>query len=197
MIGKQAKTLSAAQIQEILDFVARGRHPERDRVITLLSFKAGLRAKEICALTWTMVTDASGEIAAEIALPNHATKGNSGRVIPIHRELARALHSLRETHRELARPTDPIVYPDRRMGEFQRPGTLVVWFYSLYKRLGFTGASSHSGRRTFITGMARIAETSGGSLRDVQRLAGHSSLAMTQRYIEENTSAQRRMVDSL
>jgi integrase len=66
-------------------------HPERDRVMILLSFKAGLRAKEIAELTWSMVTDASGEIGEAIALPNSAAKGkNGGRAIPLHDELREA-----------------------------------------------------------------------------------------------------------
>jgi integrase/recombinase XerD len=34
----------------------------------------------------------------------------------------------------------------------------------------------------------------GGSLRDVQQLAGHVSLATTQRYIEGDSDAKRKLV---
>lgn len=64
-----------------------------------------------------------------------------------------------------------------------------------YRSLGFAGASSHSGRRTAITNWARKISTVGGSLRDVQILAGHSALTTTQRYIEAHADAQRRVVD--
>ncbi len=70
-----------------------------------------------------------------------------------------------------------------------------MWFHRLYTELGFTGASSHSGRRTFITKAAKRAVKAGGSLRDVQQLAGHSSLATTQRYIEGDTEAKRKLVN--
>jgi hypothetical protein len=56
------------------------------------------------------------------------------------------------------------------------------------------GCSSHSGRRTFITRATRKVSQVGGSLRDVQELAGHTSLAMTQRYIEGDTNAKRKLV---
>ena len=52
-----------------------------------------------------------------------------------------------------------------------------------------------SGRRTFITNASRTISTVGGSLRDVQILAGHSTLSTTQRYIEADAEAQRRVVD--
>ena len=74
------------------------------------------------------------------------------------------------------------------------PGAVQVWFHRLYESLGFKGASSHSGRRTFVTRCAKKIIEAGGSLRDVQELAGHSSLATTQRYIQGDTEAQRKVV---
>ena len=68
------------------------------------------------------------------------------------------------------------------------------WFSNLYSELGFEGCSSHSGRRTAITKWARNISAVGGSMRDVQILARHSSLAMTQRYIEVSENAMRKVV---
>ena len=67
-------------------------------------------------------------------------------------------------------------------------------FSAWYRDLGFSGCSSHSGRRTFVTNAARKISTVGGSLRDVQALAGHANLATTQRYIEADAEAQQRIV---
>ena len=72
---------------------------------------------------------------------------------------------------------------------------LVNKFAGWYRMLGFNGASSHSGRRTFITNAAKRISTVGGSLRDVQLLAGHSALGTTQRYIEADGMAQKRVVE--
>ena len=71
---------------------------------------------------------------------------------------------------------------------------VAVWFHRLYSGLGMIGCSSHSGRRTFITKAARKIGEVGGSLRDVQQLAGHSSLSTTARYIEADAEAQRKLV---
>lgn len=72
---------------------------------------------------------------------------------------------------------------------------IVNWFYALYKSVGIEGCSSHSGRRTFITNAAKNISLVGGSINDVRLLAGHTSLATTQRYIEYNTNAHKRVVE--
>ena len=72
--------------------------------------------------------------------------------------------------------------------------SIVVWFNRAYRYLGLDGCSSHSGRRTFITRAARLVHAAGGSLRDVQLLAGHASIQTTQRYIDGDTDAQRKLV---
>jgi len=46
----------------------------------------------------------------------------------------------------------------------------------------------------FITKAARAAHRTGGSLRDVQVLTGHAWIQTTERYIDYDTDAQRRLV---
>ena len=84
MAGKHAKTLTKQQLAAALRRAAYSRYPNRDRVIVLLSVKAGLRAGEIAKLTWPMVVDAQGRIAGHIELHDAAAKKRSGRTIPLH-----------------------------------------------------------------------------------------------------------------
>jgi integrase len=192
-LGKQAKVVKRNELTKLLDHVSRSRHPERDRVIVLLSFKAGLRAKEIAELTWSMLTDASGEIADVIALTNSASKGkNGGRVIPLHPELRSALVALQAARGEKVRPNLPVIYSERGRG--YSAAAIAVWFHTKFAGLRIEGASSHSGRRTFITSAAKKIVEAGGSLRDVQELAGHTSLATTQRYIQGDSEAKRNVI---
>jgi integrase len=88
---------------------------------------------------------------------------------------------------------DRPIHSERDAG--MSPGAVQVWFHRLYDGLGVHGASSHSGRRTFVTRCAKRIVEAGGSLRDVQELAGHASLATTQRYIQGDTDAKRKVVD--
>ena len=108
MLAKQAKTLSTAQVKAVLLHLDSSRNPIRNRLIFLLSTKAGLRAKEIAELTWRMVTDAQGEVAQEIRLENSASKGLSGGVIAMNAELRQSLIEWRRHSWLLrARPGDP------------------------------------------------------------------------------------------
>jgi integrase/recombinase XerD len=77
------------------------------------------------------------------------------------------------------------------------PRSIVNWFHDAYAQLGLIGCSSHSGRRTFITAAARLLSGTGGSLRDVQELAGHRALTTTERYIEGDRAATRKLIARL
>ena len=122
--GKQAKVLTEAQAKAVLRHLDHhGRYPQRDRVMVLLSLKAGLRAKEIACLTWAMVTDGNGEVGDAIALPNVASKDKGGgRTIPLNKELREALVALRVVAargrwgKDLIGPSLPIIHSERRKG---------------------------------------------------------------------------------
>jgi integrase len=188
MAGRQAKILSSAQVNDLLSFADTTRDPLRNRVIVLLSAKAGLRAGEIAKLTWDMVAQGDGRIGTVIELRDWAAKKGSGRLIPIHAELAAALIAWRQ----VAGSSEFMISSQR--GGPMTPLSVVVWFNRAFKNIGLQGCSSHSGRRTFITRAARLVHKAGGSLRDVQLLAGHQSIQTTQRYIDGDTDAQRKLV---
>jgi integrase len=191
MAGKQAKTLSRQQVRSALHRARRGRYPQRDRVMILLSVKAGLRAGEIAKLRWSMVLDADGRLGRRIELHDSAAKKRSGRTIPLHPELRRALLALRrKTGDEGA-----VIRSERGGARGMRPSSIVNWFRRLYRDIGLNGCSSHSGRRTFITNAARLVFKAGGSLRDVQQLAGHRSIDQTQAYIDGSARAKRRLIE--
>jgi integrase len=188
MAGRQAKTLSAADIKDLLVYASCTRHPLRNCVIVLLSAKAGLRAGEIASLSWDMVVGPTGQIGYVIELRDTAAKKGSGRMIPMHPDLRCALESLRR----VAGQSEYVATSER--GHAMTPSSIVVWFNRAFKKIGLRGCSSHSGRRTFVTRTARMVHKAGGSLRDVQLLAGHRSILTTQRYIDGDSDAQRKLV---
>jgi len=190
-IGKQAKILNRSQVEAVLNHISGRRYGLRNQVVFLLSVRAGLRAKEIAALKWSMVVGADGEVGEYIHLTNDASKGQSGRIIPINRQLRTALVALSQQGR--SDPTAYVISTER--SDRTSAQAIVNLFQRWYRDLGLIGCSSHSGRRTFITNAAKKISTVGGSLRDVQHLAGHSSLQTTQRYIEGDSEARKRVVE--
>ncbi|OWK32005.1 tyrosine-type recombinase/integrase [Sphingomonas mucosissima] len=185
-----ARVLERDDVHRLVQYVATNRHPLRDRVIVVLSFKAGLRACEIAGLDWTMVLRANGHIGDQLLVAASIAKNGAARQLPIHPELATALRRL---HNHQGKPTaGPVIRSER--GAHMRAGSIVNWFAAAYAALGLQGCSSHSGRRTFITRSARLIARTGGSLRDVQELAGHRQLTTTERYIQGDRDSQRRLV---
>ena len=190
---KQAKTINQNMVAGMLGYLQGTRHPVRNTLIFRLSERGGLRAKEIASIKWSMITDAEGNLTDEIILPNSASKGNNGgRIIPIAKELRLAI----ELHRECSKNTAShhfIIQTERATNTSAQ--VIVNLFQKWFGDMGYEGCSSHSGRRTFITNASKKITAVGGSLRDIQYLAGHSSLQTTQRYIEGDSDARRKVVD--
>lgn len=185
-----ARVLEPADLRRLLKHIAGSRAPARNTVIILLSFKAGLRACEIAGLRWSMVLRSDGHIADHLSVSKHISKYGSGRRIPMHPDLHAALLTY---HSTAGRPHDGPVVASARGGRMTAR-SIVNWFRAAYVALDLTGCSSHSGRRTFITRSARAISKVGGSLRDVQELAGHRALTTTERYIEGDRLAQRKLI---
>jgi integrase len=152
MAGKQAKILSARHLSRALQRLRQRDSFERERVILLLSIRAGLRACEIARLRWDMVLDAHGRVSTTLDIRDAIAKRGSGRRIPLHRDLRDALICLR---RSRLRQSAYVITSVR--GGSMRANSIVNWFVRLYREIGATGCSSHSGRRTFITTAAHRA----------------------------------------
>jgi len=195
-LGKQSKILTNHQIKTMLIHLGTTRMSIRNQLIFLLSIKAGLRAKEISAVKWNMVVDADGNIENSIHLTNNASKGDSGRIIPLNKDVKVHLTMLYDIEKDsygFNIATSNVIRTER--ANHASPQSIVNMFANWYSDLGFIGCSSHSGRRTFITNLSKKLSLVGGSLRDVQSLAGHKNLQTTQRYIEVDTDCQRKLVE--
>ena len=192
MIGQPAKVLAPGDVRKLLRAVAKGRYPKRNKVIVLLSVKAGLRACEISRLTWPMVLDCKGRVGEVIGIASPGCQEGQWQACPHAPDLIKALQGLL---RVAPGREGPVV-----MSERQGPMSakvLVNWFAGHFDELGLRGCSSHSGRRTFVTMAARLIHKAGGSLKDVQELVGHKSIRTTQGYIEGSSDAQRRLIRAL
>ena len=71
--------------------------------------------------------------------------------------------------------------------------TMCQLFLAVFADCGLRGATSHTPRRTFITQLAN----KGVGVRVLAELVGHSSISVTQRYIDVNDAQLARAVELL
>lgn len=188
----QAKTLTERELKRVLDLVALRRHAARDRAMLLLTYYAGLRVSEVALLRYADVLDSTGSVKPEIQLAAHQTKGGKPRTVYVGEKLRKELAAYAKTLPQSMATADVPLFRTQKRAAFD-PNTLCQHFHWLYRQAGLDGASSHSGRRTFITKLA----SKGVSVRVLAALAGHANIATTQAYIDVNDDMKRAAVQLL
>jgi integrase/recombinase XerD len=184
----QAKVVTQVELDQVLRYVSAKRYAKRDRCLLLTSFWSGMRVGEIAQLKMRDVVNEDGTVKNEIKLSAHQTKGNTARVVFIPRKLKEEILDYLTT-RMIKNPEIPLFHTDDRLGF--TPNSLCQWFFWTYKRAGINGASSHSGRKTFLTSLAN----KGISIHILASLAGHKSIAVTHRYLVANDDMKRNAVE--
>lgn len=187
---RQAQTLNEAQLRRVLHYCRTRRHPARDEAIIMVSFYAGLRAKEIAALKAGDVFDDEGQVREAFLLARDKAKGGKARTVYLSQRLRKALASYGNTvNRD---KIDAPLFASQKGGHFSA-NTMCQLFLDIYRACGLKDASSHSGRRTYITRLANR----GVGVRLLAELAGHSHISTTQRYIDVNADQLRNAVEML
>ena len=184
---RQAQVLSERDVKRVLAAIAKRTYSHRDRAMFMLSLLAGMRVGEIAALKVMDAYEADGSVKSQIRLAKHQTKGGEARTVLLN---AQAQEELRLYARTLARPGEQPLFVSK-WGKAMSPNSLVQVFGRFYKLAGLSTASSHSGRRSFITGLAH----KGVNVRVLAALAGHSNISTTQRYIEVGEHQLRAAVE--
>jgi integrase/recombinase XerD len=186
----QAKTLTPKELRRVMDYVATRKHAARNRAMLLMTHLAGLRVGEVAALRINDVLDADGAVRSEVRLDAEQTKGNFARVVFVNEKLRAELTN----YLSLCAPVNrdqKLFYTQKRMKEGFDANTLAQHFWHLYRAVGIEGASSHSGRRSFITNLA----SKGVGVRVLMSLAGHRNISTTQAYIDVNDNQKRAAVE--
>ena len=184
-----AKSLTPAEIQQVLDYIAHSANSARNRCLFLMSVMAGLRVSELAGLTVGDIRRADGTVKAEVYLAAHRVKHAHARTVFLSSRLQAELADYIATRKWLddSQPLFSIHHSPRKPFSVN---TLTQHFFWLYKRAGIK-ASSHSGRKTFLTSLA----SQGVSVFVLSSLAGHKSIATTQRYITVNDDMKRKAVE--
>lgn len=188
IMSKQAKTLTSVDVKRILDFIALKKHAARNRAMFLVTLYAGLRVGEVASLRYMDVLDIDNEVRDEIRLDASVTKGNIARTVFVNAKLRKELkyYISLTPYQNLA---DKLFYTQKNEGF--TANTLTQFFHYLYRSAHVDGATSHSGRRTFITTLAN----KGVSVRLLASLVGHKSISTTQFYIDVNDDMKRSAVE--
>lgn len=188
----KSRVLSESEFKRLLIIAKEGTFGIRNVAIVYCSFGLGLRVKEIASLKINDIVDSQFKILDEINLKRNMTKGEKQRHVYIaNQKLANALQQhinyIREREKENFNEKTWLFKTQR--GSRFHPDVLQKWFRKLYDKTGLIGASSHSGRRTFIT---RLIEQ-GADIKAVSRLAGHASIVTTSEYVEDNPDRLKRI----
>ena len=185
---KQARTLTDKQIKIVYAHCSTRRHGTRDRAIVAVSFMAGLRAKEIAALTIDNVRGDDGKIRDEFILSKEQTKGRKARRVFLSQKLRQELELY---FREVELRKGCFALFQSQKGKAFSANTICQLFLNIYSQCGIEGASSHSGRRSLLTKLA----SKGVGVRVLAEIAGHSSITITQRYLDANDEQMRAAVE--
>lgn len=190
----QAKSLTQQDIDTVLNYITTRTYATRNRLMFLFTVLAGLRVSEVSQLTVGDVRNTDGSIKTQVFLSAQRVKHGHARTVFVSTQLQREL-SLYLTARTYAQgdisDDMPLFHTLRGIRNAFTASTLTQHFHYLYRRARVFGASSHSGRRTFITNLSN----SGISVFVLASLAGHKNIATTNRYVTVNDEQKRRAVD--
>ncbi len=188
----QARVLTDHEQKRILAVVAQTKHAARNRMAFILSYQAGMRVGEIAGLTVGDVFEADGRtVRSQIRLSSEITKGGHARVVFVSDRLRKEIERYRATLGDTVKPERQLLMTQKRTAF--SANTLCQLMSDLYNNAGLDGATSHSGRRWFITKLAH----SGISAKVIMQLAGHKHLTTTQKYIDVNDDLMRSAVELL
>jgi len=187
----QARALGAAEMEQVLEHVNAGRHAHRNRCFILLTHLAGLRVGEVASLRWLDVMTADGHIKDEVRLLPEMTKGKHARTVFISTRLRQELQQYADIYRRAAPLDCPLFYSQKGARSGFTANSLTQTIAKLYRGAGLDGATSHSGRRTFLTNLAN----KGTAIHLLRTLAGHRSISTTATYLYSSPTQLKAAVE--
>lgn len=184
----QAKTLTAAEFDQVFKYISTRKYALRNRTLFLISHWSGMRVGEIASLRIRDIVNADGTVKAEVRLSPEQTKGRYARTVYWPKKLQAAVAEYIKC-RCINSDEEPVFFTEKGIGF--SGNSLCQLFFWLYRNAGVAGASSHSGRRSFITNLA----SKGISVRVLASMAGHRNISTTQAYIDVNDDMKRQAVE--
>ncbi|MBL1320031.1 MAG: site-specific integrase [Methylophaga sp.] len=193
-----ARVLTEKELKQLLLFITTRKYAVRDRAIVLMTHLAGMRVKEIAATKIKDVLASDGSIKNEIRLTAEQTKGKYARTIVVSEKLQKELRVYLQARFETEQleiitntsEMNKALFNTQKRNYFNA-NTLCYHLHMLYKTANLQGASSHSGRRSFLTTLS----SKGVALRTMMELAGHRQAQTTMQYIDVSEDIKRAAVE--
>ena len=194
----QSITLNSAEHDSFMRFLANTRHPERDILIYLLTYRAGMRIGSVSQLKLAEILEepisakpTSAKVKQVCVLPKSITKGGKTTMAYIsHPELQEAIKKYIATLKPTRRHPELLFVTQK--GFPLTPNVASQIMLKHYNNAGFKGSSSHQGRAAFCGNLIK----SGADIVAVSKLMGHSSLNTTMKYVRHNQQELSEMVAS-
>ena len=186
----QARIVESAVLAKVLAYVGTRRHAARNRCMLLLTHYAGLRVGEVACLRWQDVVNADGTIKDEIRLLPDMTKGRHARTVFVSKKLREELQAYADQAHCINR-SYPFFPSQKSVKCGFSANSLGQTITQIYQAAGVEGASSHSGRRTFLTNLAN----KGTAIHLLKTLAGHRNISTTAAYLYSSPAQLRAVVE--
>ena len=195
---KQARCLNDKELNLLLLYINTRKHAARDRAIVLMTYWGGMRIGEVAATKIKDVLAADGSIKNEINLSISQTKGKYARTVVLADKLRKEIQTYLQTRfdtKQLIALTysehiNKPLFKTQKSNGFSS-NTLTYTMTMLYKAAGLSGASSHSGRRSFLTNLSAKSVP----LKVLMELAGHRQAQTTMNYISITQDMKRAAVE--
>jgi len=186
----QAKTLSTDELATVLAYVGTKKYETRNRCMILLTHYAGLRVGEVACLRWQDVVNGDGSIKDEIRLLPDMTKGRHARTVFVSKKLREELLAYTIEAKCVDR-IYPLFASQKSIKRGFSANSLSQTLTQIYQAAGIEGASSHSGRRTFLTNLAN----KGTAIHLLKTLAGHRNISTTAAYLYSSPAQLKAVVE--
>ena len=162
--------LTEAEVEKLMKQARQGRYGHRDATLTLIAFRHGLRAIEICDLEWSQV-----EFGRSASLHVRRVKNGKPSVHPLRGD---EIRSLRELRRQF--PDSGFVFATERGGPFTSDAV-----NRLIKRIGERAGFPFQVHAHMLRhGCGYALANAGHDTRAIQDWLGHRSIQHTVRYTE-------------
>jgi integrase/recombinase XerD len=186
----QAKTLSSTDLDQVLAHIKTKNHAARNRAALLLTHLAGLRVGEVACIRWRDVTNMDGTVKDEIRLLPDMTKGRHARTVFVSAKLKAEL----QTYADQTKCVDREYHffsSQKSIKKGFSANSLTQTFGQIYRDAGLEGATSHSGRRSFLTNLSN----QNVPIHLLKTIAGHRSIQTTAAYLYSSPTQLRAAVE--